>query len=117
MIRDEKERLETALPDLAKLPLVLENLETLLNTHSGAVSSLRIGDTNYEADHVTVGLVLQFAGRPQRLFNILNDLEKFPHLILLNNIHWFQNNGLEPVLELDCNLVFFIPVQPDLLPD
>ncbi len=105
-MHEEKERLETAIPDLAELPLVLGNLEALLESHSEAIHSFRIGNTSYEDSHVTVGATLHLADQPYRLQNILKRLEDFPHLIVLDSLHWSNKSEVEPTLELNFRFIF-----------
>ncbi|MGM0688864.1 MAG: GspMb/PilO family protein [Bacillota bacterium] len=105
----EKDNLYTLIPDLDQLPLVLGRLESLLNNHAGALQLIKIGDTNYNEDYVTVGLTLHLAGQTDHLQNLLQQLEEFPHLVIADQISLFNFSNTESKLELQLKLVFIHP--------
>ena len=112
ILQVEKESIYTAIPGLDELPLVLGKLESLFDRHSDAVQLIRIGDTYYEDDYVTVGLTLHLADQAHHLQSILQQLEEFPHLALTDQILWFNTGGMESRMELHLRLVFMAPVHP-----
>jgi len=102
----EKEYLKTTIPELDELPQVLGRLESLLNNHAGSLQLIKIGDTDYEEDYVTVGLTLRLAGQSDHLQNLLQQLEEFPHLVITDYISLSNFMNLESKLELHLKLVF-----------
>ncbi len=111
LLCEQREGLNNIIPPLLELPLALANLETVLENHTVAVHSLRIGETDFKEDHATVELNLNLSGRPHILQAMLRDLEQFPHLLLLEKIRWFNHNNADTTLELQFKMVFSQDVQ------
>ncbi len=102
----EQERLAKRIPCLSELPLVLGNLEALLDNYAVEIRSLRIGEVIWREDHFAVALALELSGEPFRLQALLQNLERFPHLTLFERIRWSGSGGQGVGLELNLQLIF-----------
>jgi Tfp pilus assembly protein PilO len=105
----EKDRLIKAIPPIYEFPGVLGSLEEMLDSFSESLHFLRVGDMEYEDNHIKVNISLDITDQPRRLQNLLRQLENFPHLLILDRLEWGSSDGGEVEMQLSLKVILFNP--------
>lgn len=87
-LQEEGMDLEILFPSVADLPEVLGNLEEMLNLAPVTVETFRTGDIRNEQEYSFLEFNLNLSGTEGRLLSLLEDLEDFMHLIMVDRILW-----------------------------
>lgn len=104
--QEEGRRLAVIIPSLEELPGVLGELENLLNNFQLEITSWRAGEVTRFERHAAISFNLSINGLHQDLLLLLEDLEHFPHLLIVESaaIERMEEGG--SAMELIFNLVF-----------
>jgi len=86
--QEKEAELKELLPPLGNLPIVLAELEKTLQVSEADINSLRADSVSREDNLGVVPLNLDVAGSEGRLLELLEDLEKFPHMLEIGQVSW-----------------------------
>ncbi len=98
-------RLNRAVPDLADMPVVLSELEKLLNHYSGGVQLFSTGEPVDHYLHSELFLALSITGSAGEIMSLLHKLESFPHLLIIDNMTWALAENELNTLNLGFRLI------------
>lgn len=99
--------LNISLPPPDKLPEVLTNLELLLAASPVTLQSFQAGSMAPEEEHLALRVTLRGAGEPEALLGLLERLERFGHLLLVDQVDWSQQEEEVAILEISFRLIFY----------
>lgn len=102
----ERERLSIVLPAQDQMPLVLGNLEELIDRYPVKLSLLRTGEFADQANYSGISFRSGFEGEDGSLLSLFEELERFPHLLIAEEAAWKREEGKSPNLEVVFTLVF-----------
>ncbi len=102
----EEARLTALFQFYSALPTVLSALDTVLSAYPDSITALRLGGTVIEEEYISLALILKAEGRPIELQALLTNLEKFPHMLLIDTLQWSAKSGNEVSLDLGLRLIF-----------
>jgi hypothetical protein len=105
----ENNRLRDTIPDPQELPVVLSELEELLNSGTVTVHSMQIGSLECEDNYCTVEIDLQLEGNRTALLHLLEKMEAFHHLFVCNKLIWSAGENGRSSLVLAGRLFFASP--------
>jgi len=101
--------LNSSLPPPGNLPEVLTNLELLLAASPVTLQTFQAGSMAPEEGHLALRITLRGAGEPEALLGLLERLERFGHLLLVDRIDWSQQEEEAAILEISFRLIFYPP--------
>ncbi len=107
-LRKEGLDLETLIPSVAGLPQVLGNLEQMLEEAPVTVETFRTGEIRRELEYSFLEFDINLSGSDSNLMNLLQDLEGFMHLLIVQDVTWHRRDN-ESHLNLTCKMVL-LPV-------
>lgn len=104
--QEEARRLEVIIPSLEELPRVLGELESLLHNFPLEITSWRAGEVTRFERHAAISFNLSVNGLDRDLLLLLEELERFPHLLMVESATWDRKEEGGSTLDLIFNLVF-----------
>ncbi|MEW5785533.1 MAG: hypothetical protein AB1767_10750 [Bacillota bacterium] len=105
--QSRQERLHISLPSPDQLPAVLKRLEALLPLFPVAVESLQIGEIENQAPLTARRAKLRLSGEARQILLLLERLERFEHLLLIDDLSWSRREDDTVTLELSLRLLFY----------
>ncbi len=110
--QDRAAELHRALPAPEDLPKVLENLEALLHQSPVIVHTLQAAEPETEENYAALPLQLRVSGEPAALLDLLEQLEQFESLLLVDQLGWSRESETGASLELSFRLILHPSSQP-----
>ncbi|HSW35557.1 MAG TPA: hypothetical protein VLH18_03030 [Candidatus Limnocylindrales bacterium] len=107
----DKERLDTVIPSLDELPRALGSLETLIARFPVTVNSLQVGETVALERGSTVALNFSVSGSDDSTIALLESLETFPQLLIIDSITWSAADPANSTLSIRFRLVLLDPAR------
>ena len=103
------ETLQTFIPSPDRLPEVLTLLEALLHAFPVTLHSLQIGEIETGEVYAVLPIKLRSSGEAASLLELLECLEQFEHLLIIDQIAWSRGQEENASLDLSFRLVFHPP--------
>lgn len=102
----DRDRLNRAIPEREDLAAVLGKLDAHLNLFEGTVNKFNIGETTDHLQYSTISLYLSVSGSKDQVQLLLQNLETFPHLLIIDSIAWAATADELVKLDLLFRLIF-----------
>jgi len=93
-------------PSPDKMPEVLARLDTLLTSSSVTLHSFQAGKLTPGEDYTALQVKLHASGEPEALLVLLEHLERFEHLLIIDQIEWSRDKEAGAALKLTLLLIF-----------
>jgi len=104
--------LHRSLPAPEQLPEVLAKLEELLQQSPVSVHVLQAAEPETEENYAALPLQLRVSGEPAALLDLLEQLEQFESLLLVDQLGWSRESETGASLELSFRLILHPSSQP-----
>jgi hypothetical protein len=105
-VQSEQSSLERIIPDLADQPGVFGSLETLLQNSPGSLAALRVPEQVNCGRHSTLSLNATVKELPALPKQLLDSLADFPHLLIIEQLIWEQNDDQQGSIKLTMKIYF-----------
>lgn len=89
-----------------EMPAVLGRLEKTLDYYKPLINNVKVGETTYTGEFVSLNLSLQATGDRQSLKTIIRSLEQFENLLILDTLDWVAGEDRLVDLALTFRLIF-----------
>jgi Tfp pilus assembly protein PilO len=103
------EALQASLPSPERLPVVLSRLEALLGASPVSLDTLQVAEMEAAEGCAASRVRLRLSGEREALLKLLESLEQFEHLLLIDQLGWFRSGETADSLDLSFRLFFHPP--------
>ena len=108
-LKPEQDYLMQTIPSRAEMPQVLGRFEEMLQSFPITVEVLQAGELEIGARYTALPVRIHISGEEGPALQLLEQVDKFAHLLLIDRLAWNREEEKPASLELSCRLIFFDP--------
>jgi Tfp pilus assembly protein PilO len=106
-LQEDETRLNELLPEISELPSALEALENIVERYDSQISSVQAGEIENHDGYISLPFTLCAEGSPYLITAIVKALEAFPHLLVIDYLHWTSTDSTEAAIDVNFRIYFY----------